>query len=232
MSQSLDRALGNGIPLGRIVELCGLPGSGRTELCIQLCVCVQIPSELGGLEAEAVYIDTSSNFRTSRLLEIAEGCRNYVFENIDSLHESSWNTKVLKGIHYMETFGVSEFCASIILLEELLQTNDKIKLIVIDNIAFPFKADCLETDRTGILCRTITTLRKIAIQKNIAVILTNEMTTRIGIGVVGALGGVWAHCSGIRLFMAPPHVAVTHNTGKPDSVAEIKITKDGIRDCG
>lgn len=32
MSQSLDRAFGNGIPLGRIVELCGLPGSGKTEL--------------------------------------------------------------------------------------------------------------------------------------------------------------------------------------------------------
>lgn len=49
------------------------------------------------------------------------------------------------------------------------------------------------------------------------------MSTRIGIGVVGALGDVWAHCSGIRLYMATPHIAVTHNMGKPDSAAEIRV---------
>lgn len=35
---------------------------------LQLCVSVQIPVELGGIGGQAVYIDTSSNFKTSRLL--------------------------------------------------------------------------------------------------------------------------------------------------------------------
>lgn len=33
---------------------------------LQLCASVQIPKELGGLDAEALYIDTNTNFTISR----------------------------------------------------------------------------------------------------------------------------------------------------------------------
>ena len=48
--------LGGGIPLGRITEMCGPPGIGKTQLSIQLAVDVTIPELFGGLGKQAVYI--------------------------------------------------------------------------------------------------------------------------------------------------------------------------------
>ena len=38
---------------------------------MQLCVNVQIPEQIGGLEGQAVYIDTEGSFISKRVIEIA-----------------------------------------------------------------------------------------------------------------------------------------------------------------
>ena len=60
-----------GIPLKKIAELAGAAGLGKTQLCMQLCVNVQIPEQIGGLEGQAVYIDTEGSFISKRVIEIA-----------------------------------------------------------------------------------------------------------------------------------------------------------------
>ena len=35
--------LGGGIPIGQITELVGMPGIGKTQMCIQLALNVQLP---------------------------------------------------------------------------------------------------------------------------------------------------------------------------------------------
>lgn len=57
-SRAIDSMLGGGVPVGQITEFVGLPGVGKTQLCIQLAVDVQIPVLFKGLGGEAVYIDT------------------------------------------------------------------------------------------------------------------------------------------------------------------------------
>lgn len=47
------------MPLGRITEMCGPPGIGKTQLGIQLAVDVTIPELFGGLGKQAVYIGKS-----------------------------------------------------------------------------------------------------------------------------------------------------------------------------
>jgi RAD51-like protein 2 len=44
--------------LYRKTEFCGVPGVGKTQLGIQLCVDVQLPECYSGAAGEAVYIDT------------------------------------------------------------------------------------------------------------------------------------------------------------------------------
>jgi hypothetical protein len=56
--QDLDDLLGGGVAVGEITELCGCPGIGKTQMCIQLCTSVQIPVDFGGYDGTAVYIDT------------------------------------------------------------------------------------------------------------------------------------------------------------------------------
>ena len=56
-----------GVPLGSITEICGAAGVGKTQMCMQLCVNVQLPEFLNGLAGQAVYIDTEGSFNTKRL---------------------------------------------------------------------------------------------------------------------------------------------------------------------
>ncbi|XP_063217933.1 uncharacterized protein LOC134528327 isoform X2 [Bacillus rossius redtenbacheri] len=47
----LDRFLGGGVATRGVTELAGESGSGKTQLCLQMCLSVQRPREAGGLAA-------------------------------------------------------------------------------------------------------------------------------------------------------------------------------------
>lgn len=68
---SIDKILHGGIPLNGITEICGCSGAGKTQLCLQLALTVQLPKELGGLGKCAAYIYTEGTFPIKRLAELA-----------------------------------------------------------------------------------------------------------------------------------------------------------------
>ncbi len=45
--------LGGGWPRGEVTEVCGIPNTGKTQMCIQLALDVQIPTSMGGVQGEA-----------------------------------------------------------------------------------------------------------------------------------------------------------------------------------
>lgn len=52
---------------------------------MQLCVNVQIPEQIGGLEGQAVYIDTEGSFISKRVIEIANATVKLIGnENLES----------------------------------------------------------------------------------------------------------------------------------------------------
>ena len=53
-----------------MTELAGQPGVGKTQACIQWCVTVQWPKELGGLRGRAVYLDCDANFYAERVHQV------------------------------------------------------------------------------------------------------------------------------------------------------------------
>ncbi|MEM0226527.1 MAG: DNA repair and recombination protein RadA, partial [Thermofilaceae archaeon] len=63
----LDSLLG-GIEPPLVLEVAGPPASGKTQLCHQLAVMVQLPRERGGLSGRALYIDTEGTFRPERII--------------------------------------------------------------------------------------------------------------------------------------------------------------------
>ncbi|KAL5967849.1 hypothetical protein TSMEX_004353 [Taenia solium] len=71
MSKSFDDLMGGGFPCGRITELCGQPGVGKTQFCLQTTLTVQIPQWCGGLDGEAVFLDTEGSFIPKRLHQMA-----------------------------------------------------------------------------------------------------------------------------------------------------------------
>eukprot|EP00984_Skeletonema_dohrnii_P005921 scaffold2103_cov99-Skeletonema_dohrnii-CCMP3373.AAC.5 len=61
-SQPLDMLLGGGFALSELTEIAGLPGSGKTQLAMQLCVDARLPGKYGGVEGCAVVIDAEGSW--------------------------------------------------------------------------------------------------------------------------------------------------------------------------
>ncbi len=74
-SRALDGLLGGGFRAGRVTEVYGRSGCGKTQLAMQTALCVAASNEL------AVYVDTEGAFRPERVLEMAEA-RNLKGEGI------------------------------------------------------------------------------------------------------------------------------------------------------
>ncbi|XP_028038969.1 DNA repair protein RAD51 homolog 3-like isoform X2 [Bombyx mandarina] len=238
-SQNLDHILANGgVQLGSLTELLGLPGTGKTQLCLQLCASVQIPKVLSGLNAEALYIDTNTNFTPTRFKEILTAsllkCQkiepSYLFNEEEALDR----------LHYINAFGIEKFCACMNRISVFLAEHPRVKLIVIDSITFPFKEGISVQKRTGLLFRQMADLQRIAMEGLIAVVLVNEMSTRLGLSggaVVGSLGDAWAHRCNKRLLLSNPSelggsrlALLLKSNNAPNFVAKFQITREGIRD--
>lgn len=92
---ALDKILDNGLSNVGITEICGESGSGKSQICLQLAVSVQLPEHLGGLGQGylivkdnqnasrkcsilgAVYISTEDIVPTSRTSDIAKYYKKY-----------------------------------------------------------------------------------------------------------------------------------------------------------
>lgn len=61
-SKAIDEILGGGLETQTITEIYGEYGSGKSQLCHQMCVNVQLPVERGGLNSGALYVDTENTF--------------------------------------------------------------------------------------------------------------------------------------------------------------------------
>lgn len=81
---ALDKIARNGLPIRGITEIVGESGCGKSQICLQLALNVQLPLALGGLAKSAVYICTEDAFPSKRLVQIASFYRNE-FRNDDWL---------------------------------------------------------------------------------------------------------------------------------------------------
>ncbi|XP_074147181.1 DNA repair protein XRCC3-like isoform X5 [Sminthopsis crassicaudata] len=66
----LNRLLRGGLPLVGISELVGQSSAGKTQIGLQLSLCVQYPYEYGGLESGVMYICTEDVFPDKRLQQL------------------------------------------------------------------------------------------------------------------------------------------------------------------
>lgn len=55
-----------------ITEVFGEFRTGKTQLCMTMCVTAQLPKNKGGGNGKVAYIDTESTFRPDRIKPIAE----------------------------------------------------------------------------------------------------------------------------------------------------------------
>lgn len=70
---SLDRSLHGGISCGSITEICGAPGIGKTQFCLQLGANIIKENTVKRSNNRIVYIDTELKLEISRLSELCVG---------------------------------------------------------------------------------------------------------------------------------------------------------------
>jgi DNA repair protein RadA len=71
-SKALDKIVDGGLETQTITEFYGEYGCGKSQMCHQLCVNVQLPIERGGLNGAALYVDTENTFRLERIAQMAK----------------------------------------------------------------------------------------------------------------------------------------------------------------
>ncbi|KAJ7411227.1 DNA repair protein RAD51 3 [Pitangus sulphuratus] len=190
---------------------------------MQLAVDVQIPECFGGVAGEAVFIDTEGSFMVDRVVDIAAACVQHCQlvaeaqqeeDHLKALETFSLES-ILSHIYYFRCRDYTELLAQVYLLPEFLSEHSKVRLVVIDGIAFPFRHDFEDLSlRTRLLNGLAQQLIITANDYKAAVVLTNQMTTRIGQSqstLVPALGRClacemkigesWGHAATVRLIL-------------------------------
>ncbi|XP_027131343.1 DNA repair protein RAD51 homolog 3, partial [Larimichthys crocea] len=243
-SSQLDAALGGGVQIGKTTEISGGPGAGKTQLCLQLAVDVQVPQCFGGVGGQVVYIDTEGGFLLQRVVDIAAAavrhCSLLVEDDEQRVAIDTFTVEtVLSNMFLVRCHDYVELLAELHLLSDFLSNHPRVRLLVIDSVACPFRKHFDElSQRTRLLNGLALQLIAMATSHEIAVVITNQMTTRVHGSqsqLVPALGDSWGHAPTTRLLLQwmGPHrlAAIFKSPDHMNSTVQYQITSDGFRDA-
>ena len=228
-SRKLDELLGGGVETRTITEFFGEYGTGKTQLCMQLSVNVQLPREKGGLEGKALFIDSEGTFRWERIESMARALGldpDKVMDNI------IW-ARAISSDHQM---AIVEEAMDII-------PKENIKLLVVDSVTGHFRAEYPGRENLAIrqqkLNRHLHQLARIAEIYDVAVVVTNQVMARpdifYGDPTIAVGGHVLAHAPGVRVQLRRGRgnrriARIVDAPHLPESEAVFVITDAGIRD--
>jgi len=251
-NQGLDGLLGGGIFPGTMTEVVGPIGLGKTTFCFQLSLNAQIPRSLNGVDGDTIYIDTEHSLNATRIKEMTsnfvEHCNEVMQKNLkqNSQHrvpnELLSEEKVMSRIHvHRECSEIEDLVRVILSLESFLQCNNNVKLIVIDSIAFLMYTEKQTfASQTKVLYGVGQALFKIVNKFSVAVVITNNMTTKFANdenmnSLIPYLGDSWQSVPNQRLVFswAPGNVArnaeLISSSFRPSGSISYRITSAGFR---
>jgi len=230
-SQILDNLLGGGLETQTITEFYGEYGSGKSQICHQLCINVQLTTEHGGLNAAALYIDTENTFRTERLVQMAQ-------------HLGLEPTEAAKNIIVADAYTSDH---QIFLLEnadKIIKENN-IRLIIIDSLTSHFRSEYVGRETLAMrqqkLNKHMHKLIRLARAFNAAAVVTNQVMAKPDVffgDAVHPIGGhIVAHTSHMRIYLrkasrGPIRIArLVSSPYLPDGEGIFKITTNGIEEA-
>ena len=229
-SANLDEILAGGIEPGSVTEFYGEYRTGKTQIAHQLCVNVQLPYEEGGLEGNALYIDTEATFRPERIIHMAEA------KGLDY-------NKTLKNIIVGRAYNSDH---QVLLIKEAskIVKEKNIKLVVVDSIIGHFRSEYIGRGTLANRQQTLNVhihdlLRLTEVFEELAVIFTNQVSSKpdvfYGNPTVATGGHIIAHGATVRIYLRKgkgeqrvakmidaPHL--------PEAEAIFSITDEGIKD--
>jgi len=228
-STAFDAMLGGGVESQSITEFYGKFAAGKTQITHQLSVNVQLPKDQGGLEGNALYIDTEGTFRPERIVQMAKA------KELDP-DEVLENIKVGKAYNSDHQMLLAEKA-------EKMVDDENVKLIIVDSLMGHFRSEYVGrgtlADRQQKLNRHLSVLGKIADQHNLPVIITNQVMAQPGLlfgDPTAPVGGhILGHKSTFRIYLrkgkGEKRVAkLVDSPHLPDAECIFTISEGGIGD--
>jgi DNA repair protein RadA len=227
--RSLDDLLEGGVEVGSITEFIGEFGAGKTQICHQLAVMVQLPKEKGGLNARALYIDTEGTFRPERIIQIARA------KQLDP-------EKTLENIIYARAYNSDH---QMLLVDEAKKyiESQNIRLIIVDSLINHFRAEYPGREnlasRQQKLNRHISQLHRLASLYNLAVVVTNQVMSSpdifFGNPMKPAGGNIMAHGCTYRIWLRKAKegkriARIIDSPKHAEKEVAFAITEDGVTD--
>jgi DNA repair protein RadA len=224
---SLDTLLDGGIETQSLTEFYGEFGSGKSQLCHQLCVTVQLGEAQGGLNGSVLYIDTEATFRPKRVQQIAP---RFSIKPKD----------VLKGIVYAEAYTSNHQTVLLENADKVIKDNN-IKLIIIDSVMSHFRSEYIGREmlvnRQQQLNKHLHKLMRLSRAFNTAAVITNQVMASPDAffsKAVSPVGGhILGHMSHNRIFLRKGRnnmriAKLTASPNLPEGEVPLRITERGI----
>eukprot|EP01083_Nonionella_stella_P179326 636323_1 len=198
-NREIDDLLGSGVELGKITEFCGVSGSGKTQIGMQLACDVQLPRILNGVGGQCIYIDTSNGVIAHRLHSIARSfirhihamahkrAKDMTLDRLEKHVKEELNSEkdMLSNILIYKCFDYHEFDNVLMTaLDKILSGSDKtysskfhnVKLIVIDSISRLIKH---RENITQYVLKCGQLFHYLCKKYGVAIVCMNQMTTRM-----------------------------------------------------
>ena len=228
-SNALDRLLGGGIMTYAISELAGEFRTGKTQLCYQLAVNVQLPEEKGGLGKKVAWIDTEKTYFPERITAIAKG---------QKLDPNEVHKNIIYGLA-LNSDQQEDFAKEI--LSKVRQEN--IGLLIIDSVISHYRSEFAGrgelAPRQQKLGKHIAFVSRQVFLLGIACVVTNQVIAQPDamFGGLKATGGhVLGHAMTHRFMLKKLRgkerkLTIADSPLLPDSSVDFMVDDCGIRDA-
>lgn len=233
-SKDLDKLLDGGIETGSITEIFGEFRTGKTQLCMHLCITAQLPSDQGGAEGRALVIDTEGTFRPERCIAIAD---RYGL----SPEEALQNIVVARAYN-------TDHQSKLLVEAAQLMSTSRYAIVIVDSVTNLFRTDYSGrgqlSERQMHLGKFLRGLQRLADEFGVAVVITNQVVATVdagagmygGPGVKPIGGNIIAHASATRLYLRKGRgnsriCKIYDSPNLPEGEATFALEENGIQDA-
>jgi len=203
-------------------------GSGKSQVTHQLAVNVQLPSEHGGLEGSAIFVDSEDTFRPERIDDMVRGLDDEVIEDTMVLHGVADEDDadagdddllvelveaLLDKIHVAKAFNSNHQILLAEKAQEIASDSQDgefpVRLLCVDSLTAHFRAEYVGrgelAERQQKLNKHLHDLMRVGDLNNTAVIVTNQVAANpdsfFGDPTQPIGGNILGHTSTFRIYL-------------------------------